>query len=103
MSYSELVIENYGEAMSIGGVSAKGFLCPLSLKNPEHESKPLPNGIKGKANYRLISNLSGIEIGQSVIRGGREYTVLRVEPVNIFGKLSHYECLLKLKGGAGDA
>ena len=46
--------------------------------------------------------MDNIAEGVQVTVAGRIYEVLRIEPVRIFGKLSHNECILRLKGESVD-
>ena len=46
--------------------------------------------------------MGNIAEGTLVTSAGRMYEVLRIEPVRIFGRLSHNECILRLKGESAD-
>ena len=46
--------------------------------------------------------MDNIAEGVQVTAAGRIYEVLRIEPVRIFDRLSHNECILRLKGESAD-
>lgn len=102
MSISEKVIKKYGEDMTIGQTAAKGFISAVNKYSPDTEAI-LPNGVKELSGYKLITDLPDLCSGMNVSCSGREYVILRVEPVRISGKFSHNECLLRLKGGTQNA
>lgn len=102
MSISANVIANYGEIITIGGTAAKGFISAVNASDGDKFAMPLPAGVNNSERYRLITSALSPEVSMSVTCGGREYVILRVEPVHIFGTFSHNECIMRLKGGAGD-
>lgn len=98
MSISANVIDNYGESMTVGETAAKGFISAIDSSNDEITKIPLAAGVKNGARYRLITNAEHPEEKMSVLCDGREYEIVRVECVRIFGQFSHNECILRLKG-----
>lgn len=102
MSISENVIADYGEMIEINGEPQKGFISAVNASDGDKFAMPLPAGVNNGERYRLITSALSPEVSQSVTCGGREYVILRVEPVHIFGAFSHNECIMRLKGGAGD-
>lgn len=103
MSAAQLIMQNYGEKLSVGVVSGRGFIACLDPDDGASHKKRFAPGTANRSKYRLITDMQSITEGASVIYGGREYVVLRVEPVSIFGEFSHNECVLRLKGGMGNA
>ena len=102
MSISSRVIEKYGESMTVGQTHTRGFIWLID-KTRTYETEPLPAGLKSSISYGLITSLETVERGMSVSCAGREYEILRAEPVRIRGDFSHCECLLVPKGGSEDA
>ena len=102
MSLSSRIIEKYGESMTIGQTAAKGFISALH-KNSHNACEVLPNGVKELYEYKLLTDLAALSEGMSVSCAGREFVILRVEPIRISGEFSHNECILVIKGGAADA
>lgn len=97
MSLSSQVIASYGESVTIGGVSAKGFLSVIN-KNKSDAKTRLPAGVQLEERYRLITDAAEPTINDVVTYAGRKYEVMRVEQVRIFGEFSHTECILRRKG-----
>lgn len=102
MTATDSIIGLYGEDISVGTATGKGFISCLDADNAQIHRQPLPAGVKNGSKYRLITNMGDISEGTQVCACGRIYEVLRIEPVRIFGKLSHNECILRLKGESGD-
>lgn len=98
MSISAKVIESYGDNISVGGTAAKGFISAIGITEPV----PHPAGMADTCRYRLITNSGDVSRSACVVCGGREFIILRVEPVSIFGAFSHNECIMRLKGGEAD-
>lgn len=102
MSISASVIENYGEKMTVGECTAKGFISAIDEQNDEITKTPLAAGVKNGARYRLITNAAHPVEKMRVRCGGIEYEITRVEQVRIFGSFSHNECILRPKGRCAD-
>lgn len=100
MNIAAKIMKNYGERIVVGGVSGCGILSCLDADNAAISHRHIPSGIVNGSKFRLLTDLGGISVGASATVCGREFTVVRVEPVHIFGHFSHNECVLKLKGGA---
>lgn len=103
MSAAQLVIQNYGESITVGGSTGRGFIACLDPDSAASHKKHLAPGVANRSKYRLITDMRSVSEGAAVVCGGREYRVLRVETVSIFGAFSHNECVLCLKGGAVNA
>lgn len=103
MSVSSRIIQSYGESMTVEGTAAKGFISAVEIQDPEQSRLRLPAGTKNAVRYRLITDAADISEGDSLICHSREYRILRVEPVSVFGEFSHNECIMCMKGGACDA
>ena len=102
MTATDSILRLYGEDISIGTVTGKGFISCLDADNAQIHRQPLAAGVKNGSKYRLITNMGNIAEGTLVTSAGRIYEVLRIEPVRIFGRLSHNECILRLKGESAD-
>ena len=102
MTATNNILRLYGEDISVGTAKGKGFISCLDADNAQIHRQPLAPGVKNGSKYRLITNMAGISEGAQVQAAGRIYEVLRVEPVRIFGTLSHNECILRLKGESSD-
>lgn len=98
MTATDNILGLYGEDISVGTVSGKGFLSCLDSDNATIHRQPLPAGVKNGSKYRLITNITDIAEKAVVQVSDRTFEVLRVEPVRIFGKFSHNECILRPKG-----
>ena len=81
--------------------SARAFIQPLSVTNPRENAAATPAGVSDERLYLLIIGPDALS-GQSgeIVSGGRVYQVLRCEEM---GGGSHWEGLLRLKGGAPNA
>ena len=101
MSVSSGIIESYGMSMTVGQTPSKGFISPVGSVY-YRETLHLPAGTRKRTPFRLLTDCADVSEGMSVICGEREFEVVSVEPVSIFGKYSHTECLLVLKGGTAD-
>ena len=77
---------------------ARAFIQPLSITSPDYESRATAMGLVDDRRYLLIAEpdaLSGD--GEAEIScGGKKYELLRCE---MMGGGSHWEGLLRLKGG----
>ena len=86
-----------------GGVekSARAFIQPLSVINPREKAAATPAGVSDERLYLLIIGPDAVSgQGGEIVSGGKVYQLLRCEEM---GGGSHWEGLLRLKGGAGDA
>lgn len=80
----------------------RGFVQPLSVTSPDNEGQYAVPGLTDERRYLLIASLSafsGFDRPKQICFGGKTYTLLRLE--EIAG--SHWEGVLRLKGGGGDA
>ena len=102
MTAANRILRSYGERITIGTAEGRGFISCLDADNAQIHRQPLAPGVKNGSKYRLITNMAGISEGAQVQAAGRIYEVLRIEPVRIFGTLSHNECILRLKGESSD-
>lgn len=91
------IISAYGENISCGTNSFKGFLSPIDAHNAEKKHLNLPAGVANAALYLLITN-TAISENETVSAHGKSYDALRVEPIFLGGEVSHYECVLRPKG-----
>jgi hypothetical protein len=103
MTITNRLMNNYGEAVTIGSNEGRGFISCLDPDDAQIHKTQLAPGVTNKSKYRLITDAEGISEGDCVTAAGRSYVVLRVESVRIFGAFSHNECILKLKGGGMNA
>ena len=103
MTVTNRILHNYGESITVGSAESRGFISCLDADDAQIHKTHLAPGVTNNSKYRLITDAEKIAEGDRVAAAGREYVVLRVEPVRIFGAFSHNECILKLKGGAADA
>lgn len=98
------IIRCYGEELTINGEKRRGFIDCLDVDDGQIHKTRLVPGTANLSRYRLLSDAAELAEGAAVLTGdGRSFVVLRVEPVSIFGRYSHSECVLKLKGGAENA
>ena len=80
---------------------ARAFIQPLSVTSPRENAAATPAGVSDERLYLLIIGPDAVSgPGGEIVSGGRVYQVLRCEEM---GGGSHWEGLLRLKGGAGDA
>ncbi len=103
MTVTARLLHGCGESISIGDTEGRGFISCLDSDDAQIHKTQLAPGVTNNSKYRLITDTESIAEGDAVTAAGRSYIVLRVEPVRIFGAFSHNECILKLKGGAGNA
>lgn len=101
MMLSDYIIEAYGETVTCGGRTFKGFFSPIEPKNAENKHIPLAAGVANEARYLLITNAQ-TEEKSAVSVHGESYEVLRCEPIYFAESISHYECVLRPKGSAAD-
>lgn len=97
MSLSSQVITTYGESITVGGSSAKGFLSVINKSNSDTKTN-MPVGVLQGERYRLITDALEPEVGDIIVYAGKKYEIMRVEQVRIFGEFSHNECILRRKG-----
>ena len=103
MTVTGRILQSCGEDIAVGAYEGKGFISCLDSDDAQIHKTQLAPGVTNNSRYRLITDAEGIAEGDAVTAAGRSYVVLRVEPVRVLGVFSHNECILKLKGGAGDA
>lgn len=93
---STVIIREAGEERA-----AKAFVEPISVTSPEEEGRATIMGLADDRRYLLIAERAAIECGDEVelCCGDRVYELLRCEMVGG----SHWEGIMKLKGGSGHA
>ena len=82
--------------------SFRGFLQPVSVTTPDEAERFLPAGRRDERRFLLIAEagaFSGDSDLASIFYRGREFLILRLEEIHG----GHWEGLLRLKGGFGDA
>lgn len=83
--------------------TARAFIQPVSVTQPEYTGKPTVAGVADDRRYLLIAEPGAITQGGRGIEvqmGDRRFEVLRCE---MLGGGSHWEGIMKLKGGAENA
>ena len=81
--------------------NAKAFIQPLSVTSPRENAAATPAGVSDERLYLLIIGPDTVHGGGGeIVSGGKVFQVLRCEEM---GGGSHWEGLLRLKGGAGNA
>ena len=81
--------------------TARAFIQPLSVTNPRENAAATPAGVSDERLYLLIIGPEAVNGGGGeIVSGGKVYQLLRCEEM---GGGSHWEGLLRLKGGADDA
>ena len=80
---------------------ARAFIQPLSVTNPQENAAATPAGVSDERLYLLIIGPEAVNGGGGeIVSGDKVYQLLRCEEM---GGGSHWEGLLRLKGGAGNA
>lgn len=80
---------------------ARAFIQPLSVTNPRENAAATPAGVSDERLYLLIIGPEAVNgQGGEIVSGGKVYRLLRCEEM---GGGSHWEGLLRLKGGADNA
>ena len=80
---------------------ARAFIQPLSVTNPRENAVATPAGVSDERLYLLLIGPDAVSgNGGEIVSGGKVYQMLRCEEM---GGGSHWEGLLRLKGGVGDA
>lgn len=88
-----------------GGASreARAFIQPVSVTDPEEPASALPCGVADDRRYLLIAAPEAIVSENEPVEiacGGRRYVLLRRERI---GGGTHWEGVMRLKAGGGDA
>ncbi|MGI5935763.1 MAG: hypothetical protein ACOX7I_03010 [Oscillospiraceae bacterium] len=105
-------IRKYGNTLTIcsgacpEGREARGFIQPIAFSSKEMPEVRTAAGSSNRGRYLLIAEAEALLPGErdvSVISGEAEYALLRAQPVYVGGRLSHWEGVLRLKGGAAHA
>ena len=79
----------------------RAFIQPLSVTNPRENTAATPAGVSDERLYLLIIGPEAVNGGGGeIVSGGKVYQLLHCEEM---GGGSHWEGLLRLKGGAGNA
>lgn len=103
MKIAHGIFARFGEDITLDGVSAKGFISPVNAKKHDNIKKPTAVGVKNGAEYLLITeNVMSACGGEEIVHCGKHYVSLRAEPVYYSGSVSHYEAVLRRKGGGGN-
>ena len=103
MRISQEMFTRFGEDVTIDGNAAKAFLSPVNAKKHDNIKKPTAVGVKNGAEYLLLTD-SALALcgGEEIVCGGRHFLSLRAEPIYYCGEISHYEAVLRPKGGSAD-
>lgn len=97
--YAQSVVVTEGKVSR----EARAFIQPLSVTDPEERGSALPCGTADDRRYLLIAAPGAILSEDEPVEiqcGGRNYCLLRREKM---GGGTHWEGLLRLKAGGGDA
>lgn len=89
-----------------GARSVRGFVQPLSPRDASEQGRPARPGRPDRREYLLLVPAAALEAGETdviVSDGERVYELLRAEPVYADGTTGHWEGVLRLKGGTGNA
>lgn len=70
MSLSSQVITTYGESITVGGSSAKGFLSVINKSNSDPKTN-MPVGVLQGERYRLITDALEPEVGDIIVYAGK--------------------------------
>lgn len=93
-----MILHGCGDDMRLGSKRIRGVISCLDTDDGEIHALPLDAGAANDSKYILITDCRNVSEGSCLICGGREYVIMRVEPVRAFGAFSHNECVLRLKG-----
>lgn len=100
MKISHSIFQRFGEDISLNGLAAKAFLSPVNRKRHDNIKMPTAVGVKNGAEYLLLcENELAPCGGDEVIHRGKHFVTLRAEPVFFSGEISHYEAVMRKKGG----
>ncbi|MDO4815170.1 MAG: hypothetical protein Q4A83_01010 [Bacillota bacterium] len=103
MKIAHSIFQRFGEDITVNGASAKGFISPIAPQKHDNIKKPTAVGILNGAEYLLITECAMSACGgEEVIHRGKRFSALRAEPIFYCGGISHYEAVLRKKGGAAD-
>lgn len=103
MKISTAIFQRFGESITVDGAPARGFISPVNAKKHDNIKKPTAVGVLNGAEYLLITdNVMSTCGGEVVVIKGRCFEALRAEPIYYCGEVSHYEAVLRPKGGDGD-
>lgn len=70
-------------------------------KDADVNKRPLPLGVKNGESFLLVTD-AAVKEGDVVICKNEVFEVCRSTPFYFAGELSHYEAVLRSKGGADD-
>lgn len=102
MRIAHSIFERFGEDITVNGAAAKGFISPVAPKKHDNIKKPTAVGVLNGAEYLLITECAMSPCGgEEIIHMGKRFSALRAEPVFYCGSISHYEAVLRKKGGGG--
>ena len=111
-AWADECIKKYGAELCVksaetpAGRTGRGFISPAAPRDGENAWRALPPGYYNRERYLLTASRDAIADGEterSVSCGGAEYELLRVELVKVGDEVSHWEGVMRLKGGAKDA
>ncbi len=99
----------YGRMLTVksaenpAGRTVRGFIQPLDIRDASRPDRPTKPGLVNDQRYLLLVPANAIDEGETeitVTAGSRLYELLRAESVTIGAETSHWEGVLRLKGGA---
>lgn len=103
MKLSHNVFTRYGEDISLNGTQTKGFISPVNAKKYDNIKKPVAVGVKNGAEFLLLCPEEMAPCGGDIIiHKGRTFETLRAEAEYFCGEVSHYEAVMRPKGGDTD-
>ncbi|HHU21921.1 MAG TPA: hypothetical protein GXZ52_00650 [Clostridiales bacterium] len=103
-------IRKYGSALTLysdacpEGRKARGFIQPIVFSDTEKLDVRSQAGSVNRCKYLLIAEAGALLPGEknvSVSSRDWEYSLLRAQPIYVGGRLSHWEGVLRPKGGGG--
>lgn len=103
MKISENVFRRFGEDITVNGAEAKGFISAVNAKKHDNIKKPTAVGVKNGAEFLLLTQAQLLPCGGDVIsHRGKCFETLRGEPIYFSGEISHYEAVMRPKGGTAN-
>lgn len=98
---AQSVIRRFGEALTVDGKAAKGFLQPMHPKDADINKRPLQSGVKNDETFLLITDTE-VKEGERIVFNNEAFEVCRSTELRFMGKASHFEAVLRSKGSAED-
>lgn len=103
MKISHSIFLRFGEDITVNGDTVKGFISPVNAKKHDDIKKPTAVGVKNGAEYLLLTETELSPCGgDEIVHKGKNYVSLRAEAIFFAGEVSHYEAVLRKKGGGGN-